>query len=121
MKNNFTYETIISLVLLVLAVLLLNPFGFWMPDMMLMSILALVVVVFAIFATFLMKERAFDEREASHRMLAGRVAFLSGSLVITLGIIFQSLKHEVDPSLVITLFVIILSKFIARIYSQNKF
>lgn len=119
--NNFLHEALTSIILITLAVLLLNPFYFWMPDMMVTSILALLVVVFALFSAFVLKERARDEREAVHKMLAGRVAFLAGSLVLTLGIAIQALDHAVDPWLVVALIVMILSKFIARIYSQNKF
>ena len=121
MKNKFLYESIISLVLVVLSVLLLNPFDFWMPDMMLKSILACVVVVFALLAVFLMKERALDEREVKHRALAGRYAFLTGALILTLGIIFQSLTHSVDPWLVSALVAMVISKFVARMIAQNKF
>lgn len=121
MKNNLYTEVTISLVLVVLAVLLLDKFHYWMPGMTGMAVLGLLFVVFTTFAIFVLREKAQDEREMSHRMVAGRTAFLTGSTVLTLGIIKQSLNHEhVDEWLVIALIGMVLSKMIARIYADKK-
>jgi len=120
MKNNLKIEVVISLVLVVLAVLLLNPFHFWMPNMIHMVMLALTLVVFAFFAIFILREKVQDEREAIHRMLSGRVAFLTGSALLTIGIVAQSLKNAVDVWLVIVLVAMVLSKIVTRIYSDNR-
>jgi hypothetical protein len=40
--------------------------------------------------------------------------------VLVLGIIFQALKHEVDPWLVLAICAMTLSKIISRIYSRFK-
>lgn len=119
MKNNLK-ETIVGAVLLVLAVLLLNPLNFWMPDMMLVGMLGLTLGAFALFAGFVLREKVQDERELAHRMLAGRVAFLVGSALLTLGIVVQATRHEVDPWLVIALVAMVLSKLVVRIYSDSK-
>ena len=120
MKNNLIKEIIISLILIVLTVLLLNPFHFWMPEMVVMFMLVLTLVVFAIFALFVLHERAEDEREVAHRMLSGRVAFLVGSALLTLGIIVEGLGHRVDAWLVITLVAMVLSKIVSRIYGDLR-
>jgi len=120
MKNNVTKEIAVSGVLIVLTVLLLNPFHFWMPEMMVMLMLALTFIVFALFAIFVLNEKAQDERELAHRMHSGRVAFLVGSALLTLGVIVQALHHAVDPWLVVALVVMILSKIIARIYGESQ-
>src|SRR3989344_3580978 len=96
MKNKITKEIIVSLTLVVLAVLLLNPFHFWMPDMMVMGILAALLVLFGIFASFILKETIFDERDDANRSLAGRNAFLSGSAVLMLGIVIEGYSHSID-------------------------
>ena len=100
--------------------LLLNPFHFWMPEMMVMAMFAVTFIVFALFAIFVLREKAQDEREVAHRMLSGRVAFLVGSALLTLGIIAQSLNHNVDAWLVVTLVAMILSKIVARIYGDSR-
>lgn len=118
--NNFKIEFVISLVLIVLTVFLLNPFHFWMPTMLHMVVMALTLVIFALFAVFILREKVRDEREVSNRMFSGRVAFLTGSAVLTVGILIQSLKHVVDIWLVIALVVMVLSKLVSGIYSDRN-
>ena len=120
MKNNLHVEALTSIALVGLAVLLLNPFHFWMPDMMLMAMLALTLVVFALFAIFILREKIQDERDTVHRMLSGRVAFLVGSALLTIGIVVQGMQHAVDVWLVVVLVAMVLSKLIARIYSDSR-
>ncbi len=111
-------EIITSSVLIALAVLLLNPFHFWMPDMFVMAILASLFVVFVLFSIFVLQEKAQDEREVVHRMLSGRAAFLAGAAVLTLGIIVQAFSHRVDAWLVGTLVIMVVSKVATRIYTD---
>lgn len=120
MKNNLLQEIGVSVVLIVLLILFLNPFYFWMPDILLMMMVLGLVVTFALFASFIWRENARDERESLHKMMAGRFAFLAGTAVLVAGIIVQSLKHELDFWLVLTLGVMILAKIIGLIYSRTK-
>lgn len=119
MKNNLK-ESIVTLGLIVIAILLLNPFHFWMPDMMVMSMLACALVLFAIFASFILREKSIDERDDQHRTLAGRNAFLAGSATLILGIIVQGYSHAVDEWLVIALIVMIVTKIGTRIWSDRN-
>lgn len=120
MKNKIIKELVVPLTLIVLAVLLLNPFHFWMPDMMVMGMLAILLVLFAIFASFILQERAFDERDDVHRSLAGRNAFLTGSAILMLGIIAQGYVHKIDPWLVVTLIAMIMMKIFTRFWSDRN-
>ncbi|OGI92485.1 hypothetical protein A2933_01080 [Candidatus Nomurabacteria bacterium RIFCSPLOWO2_01_FULL_46_18] len=120
MKNKITKEIIIPLTLVVLAVLLLNPFNFWMPDMMVMGMLAILLVLFGIFASFILKEKVFDERDNVNRSLAGRNAFLAGSAILMLGIVIQGYSHRVDSWLVIALVVMIIVKISTRFWSDKN-
>lgn len=119
MKNNLK-ESIVTLSLVVLAILLLNPFHFWMPDMMVICLLAITLALFGVFASFVLRETVVDEREGQHRTLAGRNAFLAGSGVITLGVVVQGYTHTVDPWLVIALVVMIVVKIGTRIWSDKN-
>ncbi len=119
MKNNLKEYTV-TVLLIVLAVLLLNPFEFWMPDMMVMCMLAVTLGLFGIFASFILRETVSDEREEKHRTLAGRNAFLVGSGVLTLGIVVQGYTHTVDPWLVITLIAMVLVKIGTRMWSDKN-
>lgn len=119
MKNNLK-ETIVTGALIILAVLLLNPFHFWMPDMIVICMLAITLGLFGLFATFILRETVIDEREGQHRTLAGRNAFLAGAGVLTFGIVVQGYTHAVDPWLVITLIVMIVVKIGTRIWSDRN-
>jgi hypothetical protein len=119
MKNNIK-ETIVTFCLVVIAILLLNPFHFWMPDMMVLVMLAFALVIFGIFASFVLREKIFDERDDMHRTLAGRNAFLVGSSVLMLGIVVQGYSHKVDAWLVITLISMIIVKIATRIWSDRN-
>ena len=119
MKNNII-ETLVTVALVVLAVLLLNPFHFWMPDMMVMGLLACTLGLFGMFATFILRERVIDERDAAHRTLAGRNAFLVGTGVLTLAIVVQGYTHSVDPWLVVALTAMILVKIGTRFWSDRN-
>lgn len=119
MKNNLK-EIIVTLCLIVLAILLLNPFHFWMPDMMVVCMLAITLGLFALFASFIIRENTFDERENQHRALAGRNAFLGGAGLLTLGIVVQGYTHTVDPWLVLALIAMIVVKIATRIWSDRN-
>ncbi len=119
MKNNLK-ETIVTVALIAIAILLLNPFHFWMPDMMVMCMLAVTLGLFAVFASFILRETMIDEREGQHRTLAGRNAFLAGSGVLTLAIVIQGYAHTVDPWLVVALIVMIVVKIGTRIWSDKN-
>ncbi len=123
MKNNpgnIISEFIVTTGLIVTAILLLNPLHFWMPDMMVMSMLAVILVLFAIFASFILRERAVDERDDQHKALAGRNAFLAGSATLILGIIVQGYSHAVDEWLVVALIVMVVTKIGTRIWSDRN-
>lgn len=119
MKNNLK-ESIVTVGLVVTAILLLNPFHFWMPDMMVMSMLAIILVLFATFASFILREKAVDERDDQHKALAGRNAFLVGSTTLILGIIVQGYSHAVDSWLVVALIIMVVTKIGARIWSDRN-
>ncbi len=121
-NNNSTLkETIVTTILLLVLLVLLNPFTWWMPDMMLVGLLVIALVAFGLFAAFVVKEQVVDEREAQHRVMAGRVAFIAGTAAVTIGIIVQSLSHHVDPWLYIAFVVLVLSKVCTRAYIDRNF
>ena len=122
MKNrSFLKETTIAVILIVLLILFLNPFNFLMPPPYLSMLIIFLIVVFGIFAAVIWKEHARDEREQLHRMLAGRYAFLTGSSILVVGIIIQSLQHAIDRWLIFALVGMILVKLIALGYSQKRY
>jgi uncharacterized membrane protein len=119
MKNNIFY-VIVALVLVVLLALLSDAFMVWMSKGLQMITLLTVVVFMVLWAGFIMHERAHDEREAAHIMQAGRIAYLSGILTLTLALVIQGLAHAVDPWISFTLAVMVLSKLAARLILERS-
>jgi predicted MFS family arabinose efflux permease len=120
MKNNLKIEVVISSVLVILTLLLLNPFHFWMPNMIHMTILASTLVFFALLAVFIIREKTIDERDGVHRMLAGRMAFLIGAGGLIVGIVYQSYEGNLDIWLVVVLVAMVLTKISTRLYSDRR-
>lgn len=120
MKNNFLQEIFVSSIMIILLVLLINPFDFWMPNSFLITIIFWLIIAFSIFSIFIWKEHIQDEREESHRAFAGRVGFIVGSGILLLGIILQCFQHNLDIWLVITLIAMILAKIVGLIYSRAR-
>jgi hypothetical protein len=120
MRNNLLQEILVSVALIILLILFLNPFHFWMPNGLLMVMMFVLIVVFSIFASFVWRENARDEREVFHRMIASRIAFLVGSAILVIGIVAQGLRHSVDFWLVLTLALMIFAKIVGLAYSRVK-
>ncbi len=113
----FAFEILSTLAFLVAAIVLVNPFDIWMPDMIHMTILALTVAALGSVLALALRERASDERDAEHRAFAGRWAFIIGSLVLVVGVVVQTFEHHLDPWLVVALAVMVLAKMCARAWS----
>lgn len=112
-------EIISSFILVVLVVLALNPFHFWMPVPLHVMMLGATIAAFGVVAGFIMRESAGDERDVTHRMRAGRVAFLAGTAILVVGIVTQSFMYEVDPWLVGALAGMVIAKMLARVYEDR--
>lgn len=89
--------------------------------MLAMVLLAALFVAFCIFAAFMLREQAVDEREEQHRSFAGRTAFLTGASLLLIGIVVEDLQHNLDPWLIIVLSGMIIAKLAARLYSDRHF
>ena len=85
-----------------------------------MLIVVCILAAFAAFSSFVLREFASDEREGLHRMLAGRIAYLAGSAVLTFAIVIQELQHMLDAWLVAALVIMILTKIVASLYSERN-
>lgn len=119
MQNNTLLQIATSTVFLFFAFAFLNPFHVWMTDTFHMLILGLLVVAFGVFTVFVIREKAYDEREATQRMLAGRAAFLIGATTLLIGIMWQAITGVVDAWLILTLCSMVVAKAGAHVYSER--
>ena len=120
MKNNFLKESIVAVVLVVLLVVLANPNDILMPTMAQVTMLAVTLAAFALYASYILREKAIDERDVLHRMFASRAAYLVGSSLLIVGIVHGAWKDELDLWLIATLVAMILTKLAARFYSDRN-
>jgi hypothetical protein len=111
-------QILVALVLTFFLLVLADFVPFWMPMMGEMVALAIVVVMLLVWVGFVMQEQAQDERELLLKMRAGRIAYLSGLVVMIAGLVFQSLNNHIDPWLAVSLAVMVLSKLCARLYFE---
>jgi hypothetical protein len=120
MKNNFIIESSVGIILVGIAVIILNPTGMLMPSMAHMTMLGLLLVVFVVYASFVLREKAVDERDVLHRMFAARVSFFTGTALLTLGVFLGAVRGDVDKWLVIALVGMIIAKLSGRYYSDRN-
>jgi amino acid transporter len=120
MNNKFVPEIGVTLALIFILILLVNPFDFWMPTSVHMIMLSALVLTVGFFASFVWKEKTHDEREELHKRLAGRIAFLVGIGILVVGIIVQSFAHNLDIWLPFTLGGMVLAKIFSLMYFQSR-
>lgn len=119
MKNNYS-SLVTGIVLVSLLTLLSDPFMLWMPEPAQMMVLLCVVILAIVWAGFVMRERAHDERDSLHSLHAGRVSYLSGLFVLTLALLVQGLSDAIDIWIVASLGVMVVAKIIARWYLDRN-
>lgn len=112
MKNMPLSAAISSLALLILGILLSDPFDITMNNMVLIVISGLLLASFGLFAGLFWQEHAADEREAVLLDKAGRLGYLAGLTVLVIGVVIQSFNHNVDIWLVLTIAAMIIAKHI---------
>jgi peptidoglycan/LPS O-acetylase OafA/YrhL len=118
--KNIKGELSVSIILLILLFAVFNPWQIAMPGYVVMCLLLAVLLLFIGFAVFLWREGRGDERENLHRMVADRIAFLTGSALLVAGIIAEELSRALDPWIIGVLAVMILAKMIGLIYAKIK-
>lgn len=113
-------EYLSSLAIIVITLIFLNPTHLTMPGNIQSMLVLGLILAFLTFAALIFRERTSDERESLHRLVSGRISYLVGVGTLILGIIVQATMHEIDKWLVIALCAMVLSKLVARIYSQFR-
>ena len=118
------YKSALDLILLLglatLCALAIAPKTFVMPTSAQMLILTVVLVFIAAFLVLLWRENPRDEREAGNQSSASRSAYIVGTIVLIIALIIQSLKHQIDSAVPITLLAMIATKvFIQRMKDES--
>ncbi len=118
--KNILAEFLVSVILIIFLVLFLSPTDLLMPMNATGMTGIIVIVLFFIFAGLIWREKGNDERESLHVLGAGRISFIVGLLIAIIGIVKQSLSHDIDAWLIFTAIGMILAKVGYRFYSSRN-
>lgn len=118
MRSPFN-DSVLAWTLLILLVILTNPFDLFMPEAFMMICTALVVVFFVLFLWYLVREKAQDEREELHQYMAARYAYLAGAGILVLGTVLQVLTHALSLWLPSALGAMLLARITTRWYAER--
>ena len=113
-------ESLSAITILGITILFLNPTSLTMPSNVQSMLIISLILAFLTFGAFIFREQSGDERDSMHRLISGRISYLVGVGTLIIGIIVQTSMHQIDKWLVITVCAMVLSKLLARIYSQLK-
>jgi hypothetical protein len=118
MKIIIYYLLLLVFIALIAGYLIMgNPAGMAMQQMLGVSG-ALVLYVIAI--SLVGEGKPVDERENLHRYLSNRAALIAGTIVFSVGILYQLFTHHLDYWLLIGLITINLTKIISLMYLNYK-
>jgi small-conductance mechanosensitive channel len=107
-------ERIVTAILVVLLVLIGNPFMFWKPSMTFTIMLVIIAALVFAWIGFFLSESAEDEREVTHRTHAGRASYMSAAIVLAIALVYQGFTDTIDIWIPFTLAVMIVAKLGAR-------
>ena len=113
-------ELFLSAIIISLLVIFLNPFNLLMPPSVVMMLIVGLIIFFGVFAAVIWKEKPQDEREAVLSQKAGRIAFLTGTTMLIVGIAYQEYYHALDPWLIYAFVAMILGKLLGYWYGQKN-
>lgn len=112
-------DTIVPSVIILLLILLLEPFGF-MPSMAIMTTLVAATTLLVLFAVFAWREKGVDEREEANIHRADRFGYLSGMAVLAIGVVVSYFTmNEISRVLVIALIIMVCTKALALSYTHR--
>ena len=111
-------ELVLSLLLVVLGFLLLNPFNLLMSNTLHMTVYGLLLICVGLFTGLVVHEQIQDERELDHHNRAGRFGYTLGILMLILGITWQTVYMPYDPWLLATLLAMVLGKVASRVFNR---
>jgi hypothetical protein len=110
---------IFSAIIVVLLMALTDPFMVLMPSAAQMFTLLIVSAFLVVWAGLLMHEKAKDERENAHRMLADRNAYLVGMCILAVALVMQGLSHAIDSWIPLALAGMIVVKAVSHWYADT--
>ncbi len=114
-------DFLVPALVVVVAIAFLDPFMYLMSSMTVNLLLSLLMLASVIYAIFIFKERALDERQVVIRATADRLAYMAGTIVLSGAIIYQVIyMHHVSEEVVLALVVMVVIKSVVHYRSTLK-
>jgi hypothetical protein len=111
----------LTISVLILLVLLTDPFMVFMNAMQLYIVLALFTGVLAVWVGIVVREESKDERDLAHRAFAARMGYLAGVSVLGAAVVYQALVlHAVSVWSLCALATMLMVKLFARMYIESR-
>ena len=79
---------------------------------------SLLLSVYVVAMSLVGEGKAVDERDLHHRYFANRSALVAGTIVISVGVLYQLFTHQLDYWLLAGLIIINLVKTVSLIYAN---
>ncbi len=92
-----------------------HPSGMSMPTMLSVSVL---LGVYVVLMSLVGEGKTIDEREMAHRYFSNRASLVAGTIVLSIGVLYQLFTHNLDYWLLAGLITINLVRIVSLIYSS---
>ena len=91
-------------------------------DMSMQQMLSVSVLLglYVVAMSFVGEGKTIDEREVAHRYFGSRTALIGGTIVLSVGVLYQLFSHMIDYWLLAGLITINMLKIVSLIYSNYK-
>jgi len=112
-------EIVSALAILIVGFLILDPMSFYYTNMQTASLVIILLIAYVAFQIFIWKAKPQDEREDQLLYRANANAYLFGTAVLVIGLVYQAFSHSVDVWLLIALLVMIISRMASCFYKER--
>jgi hypothetical protein len=116
--NKTMVQTALAALIAFFLLVIADLVPFWMPMMGELVVLVCVTVLLLVWTSFVLTERAADEREVVLKTQSGKIAYVAGVAVLLLALIVQALSHAVDPWVPAALATMVIAKQLTRLYLE---
>ncbi len=82
---------------------------------------SVLLAIYVVAMSFVGEGKTTDEREGFHRYFSNRSALLAGTVVLSLGVLYQIFTKQLDYWLLAALIIINLVKIASLIYAESKY
>lgn len=116
----FLGELLVSIAIIIVLIVLLDPFSFFVPRKIFVLVSLELAVNFGLFASFIAREQATDRHPSFRGMLSEKLGYLAGGILLVFGITIQTVRGDLDRWLVLVLGSMVLVKMLALVKGKAR-